>query len=169
MLAVTQNKLIELHCVKRVRIWSFSGPYFPAFVLNTERYSVFFRIQSEYRKIWTTKTSNTDTSSNFGLQISRQKDSWLKRWRTLTSFFATFYYLKVFHRLLVLCLLYIFDKRCNDLEIFLLERGCCSKLVRKEILPGRKIPRNELLDKERSQGNDNKLTFNDTYYPCKDI
>ena len=108
-------------------------------------------------------------SSNFGLQISRQKDSWLKRWWTLTSFFATFYYLKVFHRLLVLCLLYIFDKCCNDLEIFLLERGCCSKLVRKEILPGRKIPRNELLDKERSQGNDNKLTFDDIYYPCKDI
>ena len=29
----------------------------------------------------------------------------------------------------------------------------------------RKIPRNELLDKEKSQGNDTKLTFNVTYYP----
>ena len=28
------------HCVKSVRIWSFSGPYFPAFGLNTERYGV---------------------------------------------------------------------------------------------------------------------------------
>ena len=27
------------HCVKRVRIRSFSGPYFPAFGLNTDRYS----------------------------------------------------------------------------------------------------------------------------------
>ena len=27
----------ELHCVKSVRIWSFSGLYFPAFGLNTER------------------------------------------------------------------------------------------------------------------------------------
>ena len=27
----------RLHCAKRVRIWSYSGPYFPAFGLNTER------------------------------------------------------------------------------------------------------------------------------------
>ena len=26
------------HCVKSVRIWCFSGPYFPPFGLNTERY-----------------------------------------------------------------------------------------------------------------------------------
>ena len=68
-------------------------------------------------------------------------------------------------RLNRICLLKTFDKRCNDLERFLLERGYSSKLVRKEILRTRKIPRNELLDKERSQGNDGKLTFNVTYYP----
>ena len=45
-----------------------------------------------------------------------------------------------------------FDKRCNDLERFLLERGYSSKLVRKEILRVRKIPRNKLLDEEKSQG-----------------
>ena len=28
-------------CVKSVRIGSYSGPHFPAFGLNTERYSVF--------------------------------------------------------------------------------------------------------------------------------
>ena len=28
---------IVSHCVKRVGIWSFSGPYFPAFVPNSER------------------------------------------------------------------------------------------------------------------------------------
>ena len=28
-------------CVKKVRIWSFSGPYFSAFGLKTERYRVF--------------------------------------------------------------------------------------------------------------------------------
>ena len=28
-----------------------------------------------------------------------------------------------------------------------------------------KIPRNELLDKEKSQGNESKLTFNVTHYP----
>ena len=33
-----------LHCVKSVCIRSYSGPYFPAFRLNTERYSVSLRI-----------------------------------------------------------------------------------------------------------------------------
>ena len=58
-----------------------------------------------------------------------------------------------------------FDERCNDLQRFLLERGYSSKLVRKEILRTRKISRNELLGKEKNQGNVSKLTFNITYYP----
>ena len=33
------NKLAYLHCVKTVHIWSFSGPCFPAFEMNTQ-YSV---------------------------------------------------------------------------------------------------------------------------------
>ena len=58
------------HCVKGVRIWSFSGSHFPAlglntdfpaFQLNTERYSVPLRIQSERGKIRTRKTTNTNT------------------------------------------------------------------------------------------------------------
>ena len=49
------------HCVKGVRIRSYSGPYFPAFGLNTERYSVSFRIHSECAKIRTRITPNTDT------------------------------------------------------------------------------------------------------------
>ena len=39
-----------IHYVKCVRIRSFSGQYFPAFRLNTERYSVFPHIQSECGK-----------------------------------------------------------------------------------------------------------------------
>ena len=50
-----------MHCVKSVPIWSFSGPYFLAFGLNTERYSVSLRIQSECGKMRTRKTSNKDT------------------------------------------------------------------------------------------------------------
>ena len=42
---ILQNK--EYHCVKIVRIWSCSCPYFPAFGLNAERYSVSLRIQSD--------------------------------------------------------------------------------------------------------------------------
>ena len=49
------------HCVKSVRIRSFSGPYFPAFGLSTERYSVSLHIQSECGKMPTRKTPKTDT------------------------------------------------------------------------------------------------------------
>ena len=38
-----------IHCVKSVRIRSFSGPHFPAFGLNTERYSVHMR-ENTYQK-----------------------------------------------------------------------------------------------------------------------
>ena len=49
------------HCVKSVRIRSFSGLYFPTFGLNTDRCSVSLRIQSECVKGLTRKTPNTDT------------------------------------------------------------------------------------------------------------
>ena len=47
--------------MKSVRIRSFSSPYFPAFGMNTKRYSVSLHIQSKYVKIQTSKTPNTDT------------------------------------------------------------------------------------------------------------
>ena len=50
-----------IYWVKSVRIWSFSGPYFPAFQLNTERWRVSLPIESECGKIWTRETPNTDT------------------------------------------------------------------------------------------------------------
>ena len=31
----------DFNCVKTVRTWGFSGPYFPALGLHTERYGVF--------------------------------------------------------------------------------------------------------------------------------
>ena len=49
------------HCVKGVRIQSYSGPHFHAFGLNTERYSVSLRILSECGKMRTRITPNTDT------------------------------------------------------------------------------------------------------------
>ena len=48
-------------CVKSVRIASYSGLYFRAFGLNTERYGVSPRIQSEWGKMRTRITLNTDT------------------------------------------------------------------------------------------------------------
>ena len=49
------------HCLKSVRIRSFSGPYFAAFRLNREINSVNLHIQSECEKMRTRKTPNTDT------------------------------------------------------------------------------------------------------------
>ena len=51
-----------IHCVKNVRIRSYSGPHFSDFGLNTDRYTVLLCIQSEYRRIQTRITPNTDAS-----------------------------------------------------------------------------------------------------------
>ena len=48
---------VTIHCLKSIQIWSFSGPYFPVFGLNTDIYRVNLRIQSKYRKIRTKKNS----------------------------------------------------------------------------------------------------------------
>ena len=62
MLFIYIDKILgNYHCVKSVCIWSFYGPYFPTFGLNTERYSVSHRIQFEYRKMRTRKTLKSNT------------------------------------------------------------------------------------------------------------
>ena len=48
-------------CAKSVRIWSCSGPHFPAFGLNTETYEISLRTQSELGKMRTRITLSTDT------------------------------------------------------------------------------------------------------------
>ena len=45
--------LSAVHCVKSVRIRSYSGPYFPAFGLNKEIYSVPLRIHPNAGKYGT--------------------------------------------------------------------------------------------------------------------
>ena len=37
------------------------SPYFPAFGLNTDRYAVFFQIESEWGKVLTGKAPNADS------------------------------------------------------------------------------------------------------------
>ena len=46
-----------------------------------------------------------------------------------------------------------FDKRCNELEIWLKERGYSDKLVRAQILKARKFWRSEVLNKQKRMGN----------------
>ena len=51
----------SIHCVKSVRIRSYSDLHFLTFGLNTEKYSISLRIQSECGKMRTRITPNTDT------------------------------------------------------------------------------------------------------------
>ena len=51
---------VQCHCVKSLRIRSYSGPYFPTFRLHTKRYFASLRIQSKCGKIRTRITPNTD-------------------------------------------------------------------------------------------------------------
>ena len=57
-----------------------------------------------------------------------------------------------------------FDKRCNDLEKWLMERGYNEKMVRNQILRAREHSRNDLLEREKQQMSEQKLTFNITYH-----
>ena len=61
LLVNSSFKGVKRHCVKSVRIRSYSCPDFPAFGLKTERYSVSVRIKSECGKMRMRTTPNTDT------------------------------------------------------------------------------------------------------------
>ena len=58
-----------------------------------------------------------------------------------------------------------FDKRCNELESWLFEKGYNKKMVRKQVLRAREHSRKSLLEKVKSESDQKKLTFNITYYP----
>ena len=61
MNAASGQKESTKNCIKGARIRNFSGPYFLAFGLNKNRYSVSLRIKSDRRKIQARKTPYTDT------------------------------------------------------------------------------------------------------------
>ena len=61
LLSIWSKCLLVIHCVKSIRIWSYSGPHFPEFRLKMESYGVSLRIQSECGKMWTRITPNTGT------------------------------------------------------------------------------------------------------------
>ena len=58
-----------------------------------------------------------------------------------------------------------FDRRYNDLEKWLIERGYSEPEVRKQILRARGFSRDSLLDRENTREEQDKITFNLTYYP----
>ena len=56
-ISISNNISFLTRCGKCPNTEFFSGPYFPTFGLNTERYGVPLRIQSKCGKIWTRKNS----------------------------------------------------------------------------------------------------------------
>ena len=78
------------HCVKIVRFRSCSGPYFPAFELNTEWYGVSLRIQSECGKMLNRIKPNTGTFHAVANSLISQKnipckgDETVPKWKILS-------------------------------------------------------------------------------------
>ena len=62
-----------------------------------------------------------------------------------------------------------FDKRCDDLEKWLIERGYNEKMIRNQILRAREHSRNDLLEREKQQMSEQKLTFSITYKEHKKL
>ena len=58
-----------------------------------------------------------------------------------------------------------YDKRCNELDVWLREQGYSDKLVRKKILKARKKKKKGLLNNMKDKRNDYQLVFNITYHP----
>ena len=58
-----------------------------------------------------------------------------------------------------------FDKRCNELEGWLIKRGYSEKLVRSKVLEARSFKRKDLLYREKSERKE-KITFNLTFHPA---
>ena len=61
----------------------------------------------------------------------------------------------------------ILIKRCNDLEKWQIQRDFNEKMIHKQILrAAREHSRIDLLEREKPQNSEQKLTFNITYYPA---
>ena len=76
--------------MKSVRIWIYSGPHFPAFGLNTERYFVSLRIQSECGKIRALFTQ---------LFISTYSSSCLTFWSGYYYFYCVLHHDELCHKI----------------------------------------------------------------------
>ena len=56
-------------------------------------------------------------------------------------------------------------RRCNDLEKRLIKKGYSEREVRKQSLRARGFSRDSLLDRKNTREEQNKITFDLTYYP----
>ena len=82
--------------VRSIRIWSFSGPYFPALGPNTEIYIINLSIQSECIKVRTGKIPNSDTF--YSVMMSKITQILCRLWKHL----STLQCLKIF-KIVIFC------------------------------------------------------------------
>ena len=78
--------LQDLHCIRSVRIWSYSDLHFLVFGLSTEGYSVSLRIQSECGKVPTRINPYTDTFTQCWISRTFKEREFLKQMQTLPSY-----------------------------------------------------------------------------------
>ena len=57
-----------------------------------------------------------------------------------------------------------FDKCCNDLEGWLMERGYNGKMIRNQVLRAREHSRKDLLERGKAKTSEPRLTFNITQF-----
>ena len=72
----------ELHGVKIVQIRRYFWSVFPVFGLNTERYSVSLRIQSEYTKI---RNGNNSAFGHFSRSVRKMKLWLIKKYNIMCN------------------------------------------------------------------------------------
>ena len=87
MILITERDKLN-HCLKSVRIRSFSDPFFPASGLNKKRFGASLRIQAECGKIRTRKTPNTDIFHAVNLKVKRKRSSFFFFLRLPFSFWT---------------------------------------------------------------------------------
>ena len=114
----------NIHCVKSVRIQSYSVPYFPAIRLNTERCRVSLRIQSEWRKIQSRITPNTDTfQAVIVSSVVRDEAQGSRLLRIAKSFnflvFLISFFIALTEDFFCCCLIYIFTELLWEVCFFL--------------------------------------------------
>ena len=68
------TSIIKSALCEKCRFRSFSGPYFPAFGLNTEKYSLSRCVQYECGKIQTRKAPNTDTLRSDAVSVFEKQN-----------------------------------------------------------------------------------------------
>ena len=95
---LTDKKACLLHCVKNVRIRSYSGPYFPTFGLNTERYGVSLRRISPYSvQMLENADQNNSEYRHFSRSATDTRNRFISNWPSDVNLLSKIHGSTLFH------------------------------------------------------------------------